>query len=947
MKKHVYLTFLLLFAYSVSAWTQGQNPAGPDRSMCKDGVTIIGAPSTCSECCYKWSPETGLNDPNLPNPTVLGLSVSMTYAVTISYPDGNYVTDDVNVTVYDAEIQVWHPDYHLPNTMLDPSQVKVPGVQSFVNLDNDDCDLDFDLDDTEVTGGDNEFIKLRILFSVQLLQRPGKTPKGANKGPGEYKAALSLAYNTAVSGLRFWKSNDKMSGEYLLGNELVLTEVSGSLNQYETYLWVEGTEGHTQQQQVKLFAHAFEDSAPACMDKYVGITIIDIAGMEWVGVQNGFTGDGKNDSNTLDPCPHPANVGTVSYQRIFPEKKAPGASSPVRSGAILRVRFSTAPVVSQMLYLRAFDVDDPSAETQFVDPNDLGAAGTYAGAPTTGAHPTYTANEDNRGGPRVMGTNTWTTNKGGVFSGNGISEVSSGFNIYRKASGTGTSLDINHFWVSQKCGDNYRVATSNDQIFLNKLRNFDQYDQVDIVDACTSTPTGACTAIKSNLMSPILTVWRTLHIEYDLMNNPNWADNGIVTGTFSDFDGTDFTQLKKFLKIRSNAPASSTPPVFDPLQPLKDASPHGRFRNGGVRICIPPLVVTNPIKATAIIPGGTVLVAPHGPDDIPLDIAFDATFGGTLGATIKSSGFPDVSTTISNIEKIPGQPNTFKVTLSNPISNFYDYNAGSISIGGGVFTPAGFVQIGSSSNNSLVLLPDGSGVSNLSIPIEIRDNDAIPLGGNSNIIVRDNLDQTRDLYKVVYLDVQNDGGGILTNNTDNIDFSKNISTPVGLSGIDDVYSGSKHIQLYVISNDYFGSKASASDSYWVGHIVGAWQADTYVDYDGDKTAIMGRAAANTNDCILLKGGYGFCIFYESQTERLSGCKNISTTTAHELGHCFGLSHGDKSVDNVVNPCLNISSLDQMGIMTMGSLSPPCSDYLKIIAYHQNIIRVRTKSIGNE
>lgn len=98
---------------------------------------------------------------------------------------------------------------------------------------------------------------------------------------------------------------------------------------------------------------------------------------------------------------------------------------------------------------------------------------------------------------------------------------------------------------------------------------------------------------------------------------------------------------------------------------------------------------------------------------------------------------------------------------------------------------------------------------------------------------------------------------------------------------------------------------------------------------------MGYAyGSNVHDCNLAIGGDFAFVAHETIRESPLASILYEPTVAHELGHCFGLSHGDNTS---INACLGTT---QMELMT--HVYNLFNDF---IDYHQNIIRSRKSSPG--
>lgn len=97
--------------------------AGPDTVTCGEKGVMLGVSTSCPGCCFSWSPEAGLDDPKIQNPTARPKKDTK-YSVIVT--DGNLSwkkTDDVNVTLSFGELH-FIPD-HLEQGTEEISLVKL------------------------------------------------------------------------------------------------------------------------------------------------------------------------------------------------------------------------------------------------------------------------------------------------------------------------------------------------------------------------------------------------------------------------------------------------------------------------------------------------------------------------------------------------------------------------------------------------------------------------------------------------------------------------------------------------------------------------------------------------------------------------------------------------------------------------------------------------------
>lgn len=160
--------------------------------------------------------------------------------------------------------------------------------------------------------------------------------------------------------------------------------------------------------------------------------------------------------------PLDSNPNAGGGLRMFPDKVSAGDTVNRRT-VLIRARLSSA-IAGVRVYFKGFDVDDPSTDDSPVDPNlDNG--------------------DDNRGAEDLAGTAVAQTDA------------------------NGEALAI--LTVTTRPGDNYKIAAACDPFYLTELA-VDGTDLKSVIDHRV-LPTDRANA------TPMLTVWRRLHVELDSM----------------------------------------------------------------------------------------------------------------------------------------------------------------------------------------------------------------------------------------------------------------------------------------------------------------------------------------------------------------------------------------------------------------------------------------------
>ena len=463
------------------------------------------------------------------------------------------------------------------------------------------------------------------------------------------------------------------------------------------------------------------------------------------------------------------NPNTGGGKRIFPDKTSPTDST--RRNTV-RVKATVTPAVSGVtLYFQSFDVDDPSTNGAPVDAN-----GTNGG--------------DNRGTPK-QGTLATTS---AVTDGSGIA--------------------TNDFTVTMQPGDNFRVAVAFRQDNLNGMTD----DNVPGNNLHPPAFAGAAT--------PLLTVWRNLHVEMDSMAP---VSSNLVAGTITAIEGlgTDAVEIYVDQDLDDGSPNLSCN-IFSPC------FGYGRFEQGSVSIGVgagsPGQTETSPIEGN-----GWNFFANSAGFVIPFMITKTNEVNIT-GTIVEMAGDED----FTSLE--------LHVTGDGPLTANYV---------GGTLNAAG-VQ-----SEILFVISSLSTVtveSPFSIPFTAHDDD------DDSVLTR--FPDTDDLSSVLaetYVLLQLDTPAVAShNNLNGTGFLANLSNP----------------QITNILATAWGSRSLNMSGFWVAYFVSTFQYLTTEDGDpsNDTYTTLGLSS-------FLDGGA--LIFLGTLKEKDDPDFREKVTVVHELGHAFG------------------------------------------------------------
>lgn len=207
----------------------------------------------------------------------------------------------------------------------------------------------------------------------------------------------------------------------------------------------------------------------------------------------------------------------------------------------------------QTIYFKSFDLDDPSTDDAPVD--------------ATGA-----AGNDNRGG-------SGTAQQYGILSQVGGSGTTNSASATTDANGV-ASVDLT---VTMQPGDNFTVAASHDQKYLNGLT---------VAGATLKDSAGLLVGADTPKAkaSPMLTVWRRLHLEVDSMEQmpATGPQRNSVAGRITFVNGT--STIATIVGVNQNLDDGSPQKLDNP----PPNTGNGRFENGKIRVGAPGSVTETP-----------------------------------------------------------------------------------------------------------------------------------------------------------------------------------------------------------------------------------------------------------------------------------------------------------------------------------------------------------------
>lgn len=511
------------------------------------------------------------------------------------------------------------------------------GAQAFVNLDNDDGDDKFDIDDTDVTGDDDDLVK--VVLRAKITQTlAAKARFEIVSGGDNVKVYFSADKKTE------FKKED-MKNPLTITRDFPVRE-----REFRTKtLWVEGIDADTIQK-ATVFKFSYWETGdvkqPPSVEETFTMTVIGIEKIDWEGDGNSVNNDNnldvdvnhRNPSDTYtnsDPTkngrPFPEECGgsvqstlTPEAVRVFPGRRLVGGrvSTVSRDKVKAKVRLSVEPVEPITFYFKSFDVDDPSISNQSkILPQSMRQPPEDA---TLKNVDNEEKAEDNRGKTKANNSNK------GYFKGEDADGI-----VKKEFSKQEDELE---FQVTMQPGDNFRIVGSGDKKFLKNLENDDKRLNLGSTDEIKNrnkqkivdksifnknplNPTAAEIHQPEKYASKVLTVWRFFYAEVDYMGaiteNKIKGEIGKIENDFPRIGDTKI-HLKvnltdEYKKIATNVSTLKHNGVENAFQ-------EGTFRVGGVEYP----VLFNSAQTGGLFTSPNDYVIVRG--DVPATLPEGATF---------------------------------------------------------------------------------------------------------------------------------------------------------------------------------------------------------------------------------------------------------------------------------------------------------------------------------
>lgn len=598
---------------------------------------------------------------------------------------------------------------------IDDTLEKSRGSMTFVNLDNDDGDDIFDINDTDVVGGDDELVKVELKLMPALLYQTGYFDTGN----------ITFSATAGAGDIRVYFDVNKAT-PYTLGDTIAASDFTEGLLGGTKTIYIEGVQAHTLQKQTE-FAFEFSNGVDSFIDEG-SLTVVGVDSIVWEGKNNSV-----NNSNILDADPsylripagsRPSTLAVISPVRVFPGKRLVGAApepSP-RNKVDVKVTLTVAPTYDFSLFLKAFDMDDPTEDQGVADDDSI--------------------DEDNRGCANFIVFCSPATFVTGAFIDPVSAALDGEYEMEFKASLTTLDEKV-EFEVTMQPGDNFAVASNADKDFVDFLQNDDipktsaagvfpvtftstqleVEDNLRITDSRKISATIADNEIleAEHYMSQILTVWRFLHFEVDSMAAPpivgldkNTVDREIsrirsVGGVATEIEVAPVASIGGLgpLGVQGEVNVDAGALFRADQSPNRDSPipERGRFENG---------ILT--FSGT----GTVAVVEENGNDYLYNSTGFNINFSATIGG----------STLVGTVINFDPASNVFMVNVPTTPATAAAITAAwtALAAGGGIISVEGTPMIVAGVNQVASTI---TVTAYTPILIEVRDNDTyVPAGAS-------------------------------------------------------------------------------------------------------------------------------------------------------------------------------------------------------------------------
>jgi hypothetical protein len=535
----------------------------------------------------------------------------------------------------------------------------------------------------------------------------------------------------------------------------------------------------------------------------------------------------------------------------------------------------TVPGVSVPVYFQSYDVDDPANPA--LDPNLVGPPAPNWADADLDSNPLQVA--DNRG--TVQG------HLEGLLASNSASTDANGQ--------AQTALQ-----VSSNPGDNYRVAASTSQTDFSDFKAYQPSDTGELRHASKTGSDGLplpLAADEQKMLSPVLTVWRTLNILTNAMPAPpldptadaDSAERNYIKGAVTAI-ALNPNELPTDISVLAD-PNSTTPVTLADESPDLDNSRgfgvgNGRFEHG--TLCI-GTIQSLPIQSNGTCTPPEVPVAGltgNGKDSNGHEYVRRSS-GLSLPARLASQSSSLALT--MNVLAWDSGTNTFTLQGQIAHKDLHFFKKSTLTMGGVQF-PVTDVDTKHQDPNTTVVTAPGT-----TLPFYLVDDDTMAAPSSFSLVsnlLQNGVDEdpSTNIFAQAYIVPRYIPSTLAPTFTRNVHYANNAT-------------GQQRIAVLKAALDPWRD-TNGTAPYWIVYVQGAFQESRWADADPNSeqphlgVTIYYPPGSNTPSP-------GSLVFMEAIRDEvlnrlvapslLDVCR--SKVIAHELGHQFGL--GDAPVDNAI------------------------------------------------